>query len=169
MRYLILFLISFNLQAMSCREYEGLADYLSTKHFVKFSRAHRSKFGKEPLLTVGDVNQARTYAFRFPAFKDFGFPDPGGKGWVPYNSRLPKSGMFGKKVGYEIHNSNGHARLRFDWDDQNGAHFNIEITERTGVAPTTHKVAIGFPCNGQPCTESQYKQLAESMFRATER
>lgn len=146
----------------SCREFEKVADYLNTQKFIKASRDHRS-LKVEPHLNVEDLNQARTLAYRFPAFKDLGFGNPGGEGWKVYQGRMERSVLNGKKVGWEIKNENGHARIRLDWDPQKGAHYNIEITEKNAGKSETHKLAVNFLCQGRKCTEEDVKRMAEKL------
>lgn len=146
----------------SCREFEKVANYLNTQKFIKASRDHRA-LKVEPHLNVEDLNQARALAYRFPAFKDLGFGNPGGEGWKVYQGRMEKSVLHGKKVGWEIKNQNGHARLRLDWDPQKGAHYNIEITEKKAGKSETHKLAVNFLCQGQKCSEEEVKRMAEKL------
>ena len=146
----------------SCKEFEKVADYLNTQKFIKASRDHRV-LKVEAQLNVDDLNQARTLAYRFPAFKDLGFGNPGGDGWKVYEGRMERSVLNGKKVGWEIKNENGHARIRLDWDPQKGAHYNLEITEKKAGKSETHKLAINFLCQGQKCSEDQVKKMAENL------
>lgn len=155
---IILLLFSHVLYAKSCREYEKVAEYLNTQKFIKASRDHKA-LKREPNLNVGDVNQARVLAYRFPAFEELGFGAPGSKGWEVYKGRLEKSGLYDKKIGWKIKNDKGFARLRLDWDPDKGAHYNIEITQKN----ETHKLAISFLCGNQKCTEAQVLKMAERM------
>lgn len=161
MRALILLFIS--LPAFGkCLDYDKLADYLNTKKFVKVSRDMRA-LKREPTIDLHDINQAKTVAYRFPAFEELGFGKPGGEGWKPYSGRLEKSALYGKKIGWEVKNDNGYARLRLDWDPQKGAHYNIEITEKKGGRSETHKLAVSFKCGTNPCTQDQVVKMAERM------
>lgn len=163
MRALIIFLLlSSQAFARNCKQYEKLADYLNTKTFIKVSKEHRA-LKREPHVDLADINQAKVTAFRFPAFEDLGFGKPGGRGWVPYEGRMSKSGLYGKKIGWEIKNENGHARLRLDWDPEKGAHYNVEITEKKNGRSETHKLAISFNCGTQKCSEQQLLKIAERM------
>lgn len=145
-----------------CLDYDKLADYLNTKKFVKVSRDMRA-LKREPTIDLHDINQAKTVAYRFPAFEELGFGKPGGEGWKPYSGRLEKSALYGKKIGWEVKNDNGYARLRLDWDPQKGAHYNIEITEKKGGRSETHKLAVSFKCGNNPCTQDQVVKMAERM------
>lgn len=161
MRAIILLVIS--LPAFGkCLDYDKLADYLNTKKFVKVSRDMRA-LKREPTIDLHDINQAKTVAYRFPAFEELGFGKPGGEGWKPYSGRLEKSALYGKKIGWEVKNDNGYARLRLDWDPQKGAHYNIEITEKKGGRSETHKLAVSFKCGNNPCTQDQVVKMAERM------
>jgi hypothetical protein len=163
MRALILFVFLCEIAfGRSCKEFEKVADYLNTQKFIKASRDHRV-LKVEAQLNVDDLNQARTLAYRFPAFKDLGFGIPGGEGWKVYEGRMERSVLNGKKVGWEIKNENGHARIRLDWDPQKGAHYNLEITEKKAGKSETHKLAINFLCQGQKCSEDQIKKMAENL------
>lgn len=161
MRALILLLISFPVFGR-CLDYDKLADYLNTKKFVKVSREMRD-LKKEALIDLHDINQAKTVAYRFPAFEELGFGKPGGEGWKPYSGRLEKSALYGKKIGWEVKNDKGYARLRLDWDPQKGAHYNIEITEKKMGKSETHKLAVSFQCDNKPCTQAQVVKMAERM------
>lgn len=160
----LLFLFSFKTFALSCRQYANVAEYLNTQKFVKASREYRA-LGREPELNLADINQARSVAFRFPAFEELGFGKPGGSNWVPYQGRLSKSALNGKNIGWEVRNEKGHARLRLDWDPQKGAHYNIEIMERHNGRTETHKLAINFSCGPAPCTERQVVDMVDRMNR----
>lgn len=159
---LSLLVFSFNIQARTCATYDKLADFLNTKKFIKISKEQRV-LKKEALLELGDINQARSIAYKFPAFKELGFGNPGGTGWTPYVGRLEKSSSYGKKVGWNIKNDNGHARVRLDWDKEKGAHYNIEITQKVNGKSETHKLAISFLCEGKPCSEKQYIKFTEKI------
>jgi hypothetical protein len=161
MRALILLLISFPVFG-KCLDYDKLADYLNTKKFVKVSREMRD-LKKEAHIDLHDINQAKTVAYRFPAFEELGFGKPGGEGWKPYSGRLEKSALYGKKIGWEVKNDKGYARLRLDWDPQKGAHYNIEITEKKMGKSETHKLAVSFQCDNKPCTQAQVVKMAERM------
>lgn len=166
MRALILiiaFIFTSTAWALPCREFENVAEYLSTKKFIAATREHRH-LKREPEIKVSDVNQAKSIAFRFPAFEELGFGKVAGEGWKPYMGRLEKSSLNGKQVGWEISNDKGHARLRLDWDPDKGAHYNIEITRRkVGEASETHKLAIKFDCGPTPCSERQLSQMVMRM------
>jgi hypothetical protein len=162
MRALILLLISFPVFG-KCLDYDKLADVLNTKKFVKISREARD-LKKEAHIELSDINQAKTIAYRFPAFEEMGFGKAGGEGWKPYSGRLEKSALYGKKIGWEVKNDKGYARLRLDWDPQKGGHYNIEITEKTQFGKSeTHKLAVGFQCANKPCTQEQVLKMAERM------
>lgn len=160
--FILTFLLTFNSWALPCRQFESVAEYLNTKKFIAASRDYR-RLQREPELRLADVNQAKSITYRFPAFEELGFGKPGGEGWKPYHGRLQKSALHGKQVGWEISNSKGHARLRIDWDPQKGAHYNIEITERSSGRPETHKLAVRFECGASPCTEQQVVRMVERM------
>ena len=162
MRALIIFLISFSAWSMPCRQYANVAEYLNTQKFIKASRDHRS-LRREPQLNLGDINQAKALSYRFPAFQDLGFGRPGGQGWSAYIGRHPRSVLNGKRIGWEIRNQNGHARVRLDWDPDKGAHYNIEITDKKGGRNETHKLAVSFLCGEKKCTEGQVLRMAERM------
>jgi len=118
---------------------------------------------REAHIDLHDINQAKTVAYRFPAFEELGFGKPGGQGWKPYSGRLEKSALYGKKIGWEVKNDNGYARLRLDWDPEKGAHYNIEITEKKFGKSETHKLAVSFKCGERPCTQDQVVKMAERM------
>jgi hypothetical protein len=166
MRALILLLLTFlsiSAYAKNCKEYERVAEYLDTEKFVEASRHHRKTPTGEIHLDLDDVNQARSLTYKFPAFEDLGFGKPGGRGWKSYTSRHPHSALQGKKIGWEIKNEHGHARIRMDWDPVKGGHYNIEITEKNPMRHETHKLAISFLCGGQKCTEQQVLKMVNKM------
>jgi hypothetical protein len=163
MRALILLaLITTSIYGKSCKEYEKVSEYLNTQKFIKASRETRA-LKKEPKLNLGDINQARMLAYRFPAFEELGFGKPGSRGWTKYTGNLEKSLLFGKQTGWEIKNDKGHARVRLDWHPEQGAHYNIEITEKKNGSKETHKLAINFQCADKKCTEDQVRKMAERM------
>lgn len=148
--------------ALSCKQYENVAEYLNTKKFIAASREHRA-LKREPRLDLGDVNQARSVAYRFPAFEELGFGRPGSSGWTPYTGRLSKSSLNGKKIGWNVKNEKGSARVRLDWDPEKGGHYNIEITQSVNGKKETHKLAVGFLCGNAKCTEAQILKMAEKL------
>ena len=148
--------------ALSCKQYEKVAEYLNTKKFIAASREHKA-LKREPQLDLGDVNQARTVAYRLPAFEELGFGRPGSAGWTSYKGRLSKSALNGKKIGWDIKNDKGYARVRLDWDAEKGGHYNIEITQSVNGKKETHKLAVGFLCGNVKCSEAQIIKMAEKM------
>jgi hypothetical protein len=171
---------------MKCKDYDNVAKYLDSKQFVRASRdrmdlielarhererARKKGIAVDPKyrdidinkkeldLAVGDVNQAKVLAYRFPAFEDLGFGKPGNAGWTRIEGKLERSGLHGKKVGWRIENEKGIAEVRIDWDPKIGAHYNLEMSE----GKTRHKLAIAFECGGKPCTEAQVIKMAERM------
>lgn len=160
----LIILFNFSAAWSRCGDFSEAAQYLNTQRFVQASRQSRSSGAGELTVNLRDVSQAKSLAFRFPAFENLGFGLPG-RLWRPYNSRLERSSLFGKRVGWEINNDNGHARIRLDWDPQKGAHYNIEITQRSvaGGRSETHKMAVGFQCQNRPCTERQVLRMVERM------
>lgn len=163
MRALILFFFISNFAfGKSCENFDKLADYLNTQKFIKVSRDHKS-LKREPQLDLIDITQAKSVAYRFPAFKDLGFGSPGGDGWKPYVGRHPKSVLNGKKIGWDIKNENGYARVRVDWDPEKGGHYNIEITQKKNGVNETHKLALTFKCGDKKCTEKQVQKMVEHL------
>jgi hypothetical protein len=168
MRYLnlgLMLLITGEVWAKRCLDYENAARYMNTRSFLRESREHRRLHGREPDLPLGDINQARAYSMRFPAFDELGFGQPGTTGWKRYACRMPKSVLNGKNCGFEISNERGHARVRLDYDPVKGAHYNIEITPRVnGASEQSAKLAVLFPCNGRKCSELEIGAMADRMF-----
>jgi hypothetical protein len=165
MRALILFitlLSTTSLFALPCKQYDKVAEYLNTKKFIAASREHRA-LKKEPQLNLGDSNQARSVAYRLPAFEELGFGKPGSAGWSSYKGRMEKSSLNGKKIGWEVKNDKGHARVRLDWDPEKGGHYNIEITQSVNGKKETHKLAVGFLCGNVKCSEAQIIKMAEKL------
>jgi hypothetical protein len=162
MRYLILFLLTFQAWGR-CENLEKVASLLNTQEFLKSSRKAR-EVKKELTVAVGDVNQARSLVYNFPALRDLGFGLPDQR-WHTSTGRLEKSNLFGKVIGREISNEKGFARVRIDWDPAIGAHYNIEIFRRQNDSGKSehHSFAVTFPCNGKPCSQAEVTKLADKL------
>jgi len=146
-------------EARLCRGLERAAEFLSTNRFLQRSRTER----RELDIPLADINQARSFAFRFPAFRDLGFGLPNAQSWRRYRGRLESSDLHGRNVGWEISNAQGHARVRLDWDEVKGGHYNIEIQRLHNGRNETHRLAVQFQCNNSPCSRQDVTRLAESM------
>lgn len=158
MRALILLLvfISSSVFAKNCKQYEELAKFMDVRKFREASKASRMAGLGEPTVLLGDINQAKAITYRFPALEEMGFGRVGNQGWAPYYSRMESSPLHGMKVGYEIKNERGFARVRLDWDKNKGPHYNIEITEKTKFGKAeTHKLAVQFPCPVANCADEK--------------
>jgi hypothetical protein len=140
--------------AVRCRDYERAADYLDTQSFVRTSRELRATRAV-PRIDLANIDQARSYVHRFPAFEDLGFRTPGADGWRPHAAG-------GRTVGWETSNDRGSARVHLAWNRETGAHYNVEISERrAGGSTETHRLTVSFLCNGQRCSERDVGQLVE--------
>ena len=160
---IVVSLMTFLASAQNCKQYERAAALLDTRNFLRESQLQRAK-GAEAILQLSDVNQARSLAYRFPAFEDLGFGKPGGQGWTRYEGRLAKSKLNEKKIGWEIRNEHGHARVRLDWDPDKGAHYNIEISSLDADGRReTNKLAVEFLCQGRKCTQDQVVRMVDQM------
>lgn len=168
MSHLIISFVLFFMASESfarCGDFTKAAELLTPDRFVQRSRESRALGVGELSVNLQDVNQAKSLAFKFPAFQQMGFGLPG-REWQPYNSRMQRSAMFGRRVGWETRSADGgHARVRLDWDPQKGAHYNIEISKTVNGRSETHKLAVGFQCQNRPCSERDVVQMLERMDR----
>ncbi len=114
---------------------------------------------------MDDVNHARNYVYGFSPLKDLGFGLPSSKGWKKYKSTMNSSMFKDMRIGYTKKLENGDfARIRFDWDEVKGAHYNIEITVKSDpLRKGTHKMAVAFDCAGSPCSKSQAMKIAQKI------
>lgn len=155
----LLFFFAGTAEAKLCRGLEKAMEFLNTNRFLQRSRTER----RELDIPLADISQARSFAFRFPAFRDLGFDLPNAHTWRRYQGRLEASDLHGKNVGWEISNAQGHARVRLDWDENKGGHYNIEIRRLHNGRNETHRLAVKFQCNNHPCSRHEVNRLAESM------
>jgi len=151
--------------ALDCDKKKDLVDFLKLNktQFIKkltdYSRENNKEFG----LSVSDINQARSLAYNNGVFKEFGFD------WTTsssYKSRLPLSDSLGKKVGVEVSDpsSGSILRIRLDWDETNGAHYNVEITNKNDqVKVNTIKYAVNFGCGGKRCTKEEDNKFISNL------
>lgn len=146
-------------EARLCRGLEQAAEFLNTNSFLARSRRE----AREMDVSLADINQARSFAFRFPAFRDLGFGLPNAQDWRRYRGRLENSQLHGRDIGWEISNDSGHARVRLDWDPQRGGHYNIEISRMHNGRRENHRLAVNFQCNNHPCSSQEVTRMAENM------
>ncbi|MBA2403727.1 MAG: hypothetical protein H0V66_03065 [Bdellovibrionales bacterium] len=167
MKFLVIFLILTPLQsfAMDCAKAEKMGDFLNMngKSFMEASKTHKLTHKTELSVNVGDVNQARKMAYKFPALEDLGFP-PVNKNWDPFIVKMDKSSLKGMRSGWQYKNANGDiAIIRLDYDPIKGGHYNIDVMKKTPKGKESYKLAIEFDCNGRPCTSEQVVKLAKGM------
>lgn len=124
--------------------------------------ATSNRLRHEITTDVPDLSRAREMAMRLPAFEDLGFGLPS-RNWTPYRGDMESSSLFGKVVGWETTTPAGHAVVRIDWDEVNGAHYNILI-ERAGDRRRV-KLAIRFGCDGEPCTNDYINRYVRRLQR----
>jgi hypothetical protein len=160
--FILLFIVSHSpLFASDCEKKKEVLDFLKLNktQFIKKVTDYSRTNGKEFSLNVSDINQARSLAFNNSVFKELGFD------WTTsssYQSRLPLSDAFGKKVGVEVHDpkSGSLLRIRLDWDEGKGAHYNVEITHKENqVKVNTLKYAVGFLCGERKCSKDEYSKF----------
>jgi hypothetical protein len=156
---IMLFFFAGTAEARLCRGLERAMEFLNTNRFLQRSR----EVGRELMLPLADISQARSFAFRFPAFRELGFGSPNANTWRRYQGRLAASDLHGHNVGWEISNGQGHARVRLDWDEHKGGHYNIEIRRLHNGRNETHRLAVQFQCNNHPCSRQDINRLAQSM------
>ena len=73
-----------------------------------------------------------------------------------------KSPAQGLRDGWKVNHNGRYAVVRLDYDPQKGMHYNIEIQDDK---KRTHKLAVGFNCNNQPCTEADYLRTMQALNR----
>jgi len=168
MKYLITLLCLFPVYsfALSCEKAEKMGEFLNMngQKFMEASKKHKQAGNLGELsVSVGDVNQARKMAYKFPALQDLGFP-PVTKSWEPFIVKMEKSSLKGMRSGWKHTNANGDiAIIRLDFDPIKGGHYNIDVTKKTPTGKQSYKLAIEFDCNGKPCTSEQVVKLAQGM------
>ena len=163
---LLSILISAQAFALTCEKAEKMGEYL-TMNGAKFMDAYKKHklagHTDELRVAVGDVNQARKMAYKFPALEDMGFP-PVGKNWEPFIVKMEKSSLKDMRSGWRYKKPNGDiATVRMDYDPVKGAHYNIDVMKKNPTGKESYKLSIEFDCNGKPCTGDQVKKLAQSM------
>lgn len=162
---MILFMFHPKAWALDCDKKKDILDFLKLNktQFVKKMTEYSRLNDREYTLTVSDVNQARSVAYNNAVFKEFGFD------WTTsssYKSRLPISDSFGKKVGVEVNDpsSGSILRIRLDWDESQGAHYNVEITHKNdNVKVNTLKYAVTFACEGRRCSKDEYNKFISQL------
>ncbi len=167
MKNLVIFLtlVPFQSFAMDCAKAEKMGDLLNMngKSFMEASKNHKLTHKTELSVNVGDANQARKMAYKFPALEDLGFP-PVNKNWDPFIVKMDKSSLKGMRSGWQYKNANGDiAIIRLDYDPVKGGHYNIDVMKKTPKGKESYKLAIEFDCNGRPCTSEQVVKLAKGM------
>ena len=167
MRALILLIITINhAWALNCKGFKDAEMLLNTKKFLQISKEHlirneeRKKMHLPPeheyTLKLHDINQAKSFAMNFPAIRELGFPGVSKYDWRPHTKRLGTGA--GLKDGWEIHHHGRYARVRIDWDDKIGMHYNIEIEDQQR---NLHKLAVAFECQKGPCTKEDFNRLIQ--------
>lgn len=173
MRSLILFFLSISVAHSNCRNLQRAEELLDTRRFVSASSDHitrnadRARRGlpPEPELSfqVADISQARNYSMNFPAIRDLGFPPLNANTWRPHTKRaVGGSRAGGMRDGWQITHNGQFGRVRLDYDQAKGMHYNIELEDSRG---RTHKLAIEFKCNNRPCSEADYLQAMRALNR----
>ncbi len=127
----------------------------------------RRRLGQDPepeeAFKIGDIQQARNYAFNFPAIRDLGFPPPTANTWTPHVKRaLGGSRAAGMRDGWKISHNGRYAVIRLDFDPQKGMHYNIELED---AQRRTHKLAVEFECGNRPCNERDYLRAMQTLNR----
>jgi hypothetical protein len=157
----VLFIIHSSLWALNCKNIKEVGEYLNmnSKDFKKNYQKHHALHKSEPVLKVGDFNQALSVAYKLQILKDFGLDS---LRRTPFIVKMQKSSLFGKRSGWIYTNEIGDLlTVRFDYDPVKGAHLNIIHTDKNSTSKETSKLAIEFDCNGRPCTEREVLKMAE--------
>ncbi len=173
MRYLIPFILFSQYAYSDCRSFQRAEELLDTRRFVSASGDHiarnagRRARGLPPeselRLQVGDISQARSYSMNFPAIRDLGFPPLNANTWRPHTKRaVGGSRAGGMRDGWEINHNGQFGRVRLDYDQNKGMHYNIELEDARGK---THKLSVEFKCNNRPCTEADYLKTMQALNR----
>jgi hypothetical protein len=168
MKHLLILLVLLPTQsfALNCEKAEKMGEFLNMngKSFMEASKNHKLAGNAGELsVSVGDVNQARKMAYKFPALEDLGFP-PIDKNWQPFIVKIDKSSLKGMRSGWQYKNANGDiAVIRLDYDPIKGGHYNIDVMKKTPKGKESYKLAIEFDCNGKPCSADQVVKLAKGM------
>jgi hypothetical protein len=162
---MILILPAYSL-TRKCPDYDRAAELMNTRNFVKASNDTRKTTGlKELNIKFQDINQAREYAFNFPALKEWGFMSSGITA-APYIGRLKSSAFHGKQTGWKFEKPNGDsAVIRLDWDPQKGAHYNISFTRHTPNGRESHRLALNFDCGARSCSEAEVLRMLDRINR----
>jgi hypothetical protein len=152
--------------ALDCNKAEKMGEFLhmNGEAFMNASKKHKQAGNLTELsVSVGDVNQARKMAYKFPALQDLGFP-PINKNWDPFIVKMDKSSLKGMRSGWQYKNANGDiAVIRLDYDPVKGGHYNIDVMKKTPKGKESYKLAIEFDCGGKPCTSAEVVKLAKGM------
>lgn len=164
MRYVILLLLYATNTWADCASLETASKLLDSDTFIKTNQKLRAQ-KIEPTVKLADVSQARNYAYKFPAFEEFGFGLPSKnslQGWKPYRSRMSKSAFNEKIIGWEKKLPNGSsARIRLDWEPIAGsnkgiAHYNIEFFKINKNGKNENfKLKVEYKCHNGPCSEQE--------------
>lgn len=149
-----------------CPDYQRASELMSTRTFREQSRALQASTGQREIrLSFNDVNQAREYAYNFPALREWGFIGDQRTLASPYISRLESSSLHQRPVGRTFRKENGDvAVVRLDWDPDKGAHYNINITRHTPQGRENYRLAISFDCGPAPCTEAQTLRMIQRQY-----
>lgn len=141
-------------------------DFLDVNRFKKISESRRKSGQPEPMVMLPSFEAARNYVLRFPALHKRGLGEKTYR-WQKVYGRLEKSSTFGKFIGWEEKLDNGDfARFRYDYDPEHGPHWNIEIAmHEIDGSRHTYKLAVGFLCSGQNCSEELAHAYLEQMNR----
>lgn len=173
MRALIFLFFLSSVVYANCRSFEAAEQLLDSRRFLENSRNHIARNEErrrqrlppesEQTLQLGDMNQARNYALRFPAIRELGFPEVSQSTWTPHIKRAvggsPAGGM---RDGWKINHNGRYAVIRLDYDPTKGMHYNIELEDARGL---THKLAVEFNCNNRPCTQADYLRAMQTLNR----
>lgn len=128
--------------------------------------------GREIRIDVATFEMARNLAQNLPinekyglSFARAGVPQAEGEeGLAPYICDKEYSALFGTQVGWTVfrrrYDGGYTATYRIDWNPDSGAHFNVAYY-RDGWR--FYSVAIGFLCDGVPCTVEQVERLARQL------
>lgn len=148
------------LAGQACIRWIKLAESIQPKEFYRVARERG-----EVQIQLDTFEQARNLAYNFPPGKALG------ANFADYTKRerfivTMESSLFkGKPAGWQQRLPDGSlARIRFDWDEKKGAHFNVEymkvMNKNTG-AKENYKAAIEFLCQGRKCTQEDALKLVK--------
>ncbi len=124
--------------------------------------------GRKIKIYIGDINQARSFIYNFPIIKSMNFGNINElNNWSRYHSKLDKSMFHGFQTGWEKSLPSGeHMRIRIDWDEKLGGHFDFELKyhDKQGRKNLAN-MSVAFDCNKTKCSEEDIYNYLKRFFK----